>query len=419
MRIAVVNWSRRKAGGVETYLGNVIPEIARRGHELSFWSEMDAPHDRERIALPAGVPAWCVAEMGEGRAFEELRAWRPDLLYVHKVMLPRVEEKLLDVAPAVFFAHDYYGTCISGLKTHKFPEVVPCDRSFGRGCLLHYYPHRCGGLNPLTMLKLFRVQSSRLALLPRYKAIVTHSSHMREEYLRNGLPTENVHSLSYYAHSGHEAESAVAALDGRDVARVEPAKKDRFHLLFSGRMDKLKGGGVLISALPEVCASLGVPLAVTFAGDGPERARWEAAARAAESRLHGVTVRFVGWLGKQQLDTLYAEVDLLVFPSLWPEPFGLTGLEAGQHGLPVAAFPVGGVKDWLIDGVNGHLAEGKSLDAPALANAIVKCLRDRTAYARLRRGAHSTTKKFTLDVHLHALMEVLGRVSGEGRGGSV
>lgn len=421
MRIAVVNWSRRKVGGVETYLGNVIPEIIRRGHELSFWSEVDVPHDRERIVLPASVPAWCAAELGEERAFEELRAWRPDLLYVHKVMVPRVEEKLLDVAPAVFFAHDYYGTCISGLKTHKYPEVVPCDRSFGWLCLLHYYPHRCGGLNPLTMLKLFRVQTSRLALLPRYRAIVTHSSHMREEYLRNGLPAENVHSLSYYAHSSQDSESAATAPDWRDTERVEPAEKDHFHLLFSGRMDKLKGGSVLISALPEVSAALGVPLAVTFAGDGPERLRWEKHALAMQARLDGVTVRFVGWLDKQQLDSLYVEADLLVFPSLWPEPFGLTGLEAGQHSLPVAAFPVGGVKDWLIDGVNGHLAEGKSHDASALAKAIIKCLRDRTAYMRLRRGALNTTKKFTLDVHLHALMDVLKRVSGgvEDYGGCV
>jgi glycosyltransferase involved in cell wall biosynthesis len=407
-------------GGVETYLGNVIPEIIRKGHELSFWSEVDVPDDREPIVLPAGVPAWCAAESGEGPALEQLRAWRPELLYVHKVKSPRVEERLLDVAPAVFFAHDYYGTCISGLKTHKYPEVVPCERRFGRSCLLHYYPHRCGGLSPLTMLKLFRLQSSRLALLPRYRAIVTHSSHMREEYLRNGLPAENVHSLSYYAHPGSDAVGGDAVLDGREAARVEAADKGRFRLLFSGRMDRLKGGGVLISALPEVRASLGVPLDVTFAGDGPERRRWEREARAAESRLDGVSVRFAGWLDKQQLDQLYSETDLLVFPSLWPEPFGLTGLEAGQHGLPVAAFPVGGVKDWLVDGVNGHLAEGKSLDAPALAKAIVKCLRDKAAYARLRRGALSTTNKFTLDVHLGALMNVFNQVlaTGEGRRGS-
>lgn len=417
MRIAVVNWSRRKVGGVETYLGNIIPEMTARGHELSFWSEVDAPLDRDRIALPADMPSWCAARLGEERAFEKLCGWRPDILYVHKVMAPRVEERLLGVAPAVFFAHDYYGTCISGLKTHRHPQVRPCARSFGWGCLLHYYPHRCGGLNPLTMLKLFRVQSSRLGLLHRYRAIVTHSSHMRDEYVRNGLPAEKVHSLSYYAHINEGVGARLAAPGTSGAAPAHTSDKGYFHLLFSGRMDNLKGGHVLISALREVRDALGVPITVTFAGDGPERGRWESHALDVQSRLRDVKVRFVGWLEKGQLDSLYAEADLLVFPSLWPEPFGLTGLEAGQFGLPVAAFPVGGIRDWLIDGVNGHLAEGGPMTAPRLARAIVRCLTDRDAYARLRRGALDVTNKFTLDVHIRALLGVLERVSGEGREG--
>ena len=165
MRVAVVNWSRRKVGGVETYLGNVIPEMHRANLVLAFWSEVDVPHDRAQIELPEGVPAFCASELGTRRALAALREWRPDLLYIHKVSQPGVETKLLDIAPAVFFAHDYYGTCISGAKTFKSPQVIPCDRRFGWQCLLHYYPHRCGGLNPVTMLKLYRLQSRRLKLM--------------------------------------------------------------------------------------------------------------------------------------------------------------------------------------------------------------------------------------------------------------
>src|SRR2546423_13367613 len=71
-----------------------------------------------------------------------------------------------DVAPAVFFAHAYYGTCISGAKTFKRPTVTPCDRRFGRECLLQYFPHRCGGVGPFTKLRAFRLQSQR-AEIPR------------------------------------------------------------------------------------------------------------------------------------------------------------------------------------------------------------------------------------------------------------
>jgi hypothetical protein len=133
LRIAVVNWSRRQVGGTETYLANVIPGLARRGHSVSLWHEIDRPANREPIELPPGVPSWCVEQLGSERALEALREWRPDLIYTHSLLTPRLEAQTLHIAPAVFFAHAYYGTCISGTKTHRYPQTVPCGRSFGPG----------------------------------------------------------------------------------------------------------------------------------------------------------------------------------------------------------------------------------------------------------------------------------------------
>ena len=55
-----------------------------------------------------------------------------------------------------------------------------------------------------------------------------------------------------------------------------------------------------------------------------------------------------------------AASDLLVVPSVWPEPFGSVGPAAAQHGIPAAAFAVGGIPQWLHEGVNGHLADGNT-----------------------------------------------------------
>ena len=81
-------------------------------------------------------------------------SWRPDLIYTHSLGSPRFEEATLKIAPAVFFAHAYYGTCVSGAKTFKRPTPTPCGRRFGPACLLQYYPRRCGGWSPLTMARL-------------------------------------------------------------------------------------------------------------------------------------------------------------------------------------------------------------------------------------------------------------------------
>ena len=47
MRVAIVNWSSRRVGGVETYLSTVIPELGRGGHEIALWHEVDVPVERE------------------------------------------------------------------------------------------------------------------------------------------------------------------------------------------------------------------------------------------------------------------------------------------------------------------------------------------------------------------------------------
>ncbi|HEX7174734.1 MAG TPA: glycosyltransferase family 4 protein [Pyrinomonadaceae bacterium] len=420
MRIAVVNWSRRRAGGVETYLGGVIRELLRSGHEIAFWHECDKPADRERIALPEGIPVWSVETLGARGALDALKEWRPDLLYSHGMLDPALESATLELAPAVFFAHSYYGTCISGSKTFRRPIVRPCGRSFGWQCLVNYYPRGCGGRSPVTMFREYWRQSARLDLLHRYDAIVTHSGHIQEELIKHGLSVRSAYKFPYYVNgaeqalmAGDLAATAYArngeanangdALGGRDGKLADERGR---HLLFVGRMDALKGGSVLVDALPRVRKGLGVPLRVTFAGDGPARRAWERRAARVEGRNEGLHFEFPGWLGGERINALLGACDLLVVPSLWPEPFGLVGPEAGLRGVPVAAFGVGGIPDWLIDGVNGRVAPGDPPTVAGLSEAIVDCLRDPVRHAEMRREAVRLAQKYNMKNHLAALLDV-------------
>lgn len=412
MRIAVVNWTSRRAGGVETYLNTIIPELVRAGHEIAFWSEVDEPSDRAQIEMREAAPVWCAAAIGLQAGLAGLRDWRPDLIYSHKLADPEIERLVLEVAPSVFFAHDYNGTCISGTKTFKFPVVQPCNRRFGWQCLVHYFPHRCGGLSPVTMLKLYNLQSKRLENLHRYDAIVTHSDHMLAELIKHGLSPRRAYNFPYYVQPPNAeilrtSNTETEVLESRSANHEGPSA-DRFNLLFSGRMEYLKGGHVLIDALPQVAASLKRKIQVTFAGDGRERFALQQRAAAV---LNGtVEVEFPGWLERPRIEALLKRSDLLIVPSLWPEPFGLVGPEAGQYGVPVAAFDVGGIHDWLIDGVNGYLAPGRPPTAAGLAQAIVKCLEDPATHLRLRTGAVQVAQQFNIKHHLTALLEVFGNV---------
>ena len=423
MRIAIVTSYSRKAGGAEGYLDRVIGELRAAGHHIALLAEFDAPADRAPIRVPADGPAWCATTLGWEAALKSLRDWRADIVFSQGLDDPAREAQAIEMAPAVFFAHAYRGCCISGAKSFAFPKLRPCSRRLGSACLFHFYPHRCGGLSPLTALSDFRRESQRLRLLRSYRAIVTASEYMRTEYLRNGFGPEAVTVIPYPAHSSDMAQPTRvsahqwAEADQSDGSASSSAYgsaggRGPYRLLFAGRMEPLKGAAMMLDSLPRLAASIERGIHLTLVGDGRERAKLEKQACHMQSDPERLRIRFAGWLDSMQLKQAFQQSDLLVVPSLWPEPFGLVGPEAGLESLPAAAFAVGGIPEWLLDGINGYLAPADPPMPERLAQAIVKCLSDPETHARLRRGALQVAQRFTVKNHTNQLIRLLDRFAG-------
>jgi len=405
-RVAIVNWSLRIAGGVERYIATVVPELLTE-FEVALVSEVDEPADRDEVYPSLTEHRWCVGQIGIEATLAAVRDWRPDVLYVHRVDSALFLEELLKVAPAVRFVHDYSDTCISGLKTWQSSGPTVCTRRLAWPCLLHYFPHRCGGLNPATMIRRFRTASVRARVLPLFRTVVTASAHMRDEVVRQGVSPDRATCIPTVAHQGLGATaSGTADRSARRVAATSGSAPAPWRLLFIGRMDDLKGGSLLIASLERVAARLGLPLSLTLAGDGPARADWEREAQSLSS-VHSIEVRFAGWLAHEAMDALLQQTDLLVVPSIWAEPFGVVGPEAGAYGVPAAAFAVGGIPEWLVEGVNGHLANALPPTAAGLAEAIVRCLEEPAHYARLSAGAVANARRYELKAHMDALSATL------------
>ena len=427
MRIGIVTWSARKVGGTETYLDRVLPGLHNAGHQVALLSQIDSPAERTRICLPEGSPFYCVSTAGSVQALDKLRKWRPQLIYLHGLDDPALEARLSTIAPVVFFAHNYYGTCVDGSKLYSFPTAKPCERTFGLGCLVHFYPRRCGGLNPITMARAYSEKAARLRILRGYRAILTASEHMRREYLKHGFAESAVHVVPLPVYSSRDNGGSVytslhSPLAGQGAgwrretsehARGAKSNEDGWRLLFAGRMTRPKGGAVLLDAIPAVAAALGRSVHVIFAGEGTAREDWEAQGRVLEACNPNLRIEFVGWLDADALDALAKSIHLLVMPSLWPEPFGLVGPELALKGIPAAAFAVGGIPEWLTDGVNGYLAPGDPPTARGLAEAIVRCLRNAREYTRLCKGATQQASCFGLVDHISHLTEIFDSVAAK------
>jgi len=398
MRVAIVTQTRARVGGVETYLESVIPGLARR-HTLAFWSASPESGDRGVIGLPPEVTRFA-PRSSDADAVARLKAFGPDVIFANGLDDARLEAQLLAVAPAVAVQHNYNGACISGSKTMAWPVVRVCCRPLGPACLALYFPRRCGGLNPLTMSRMYNTQMARLATLARCAAVVTLSEHMRDEMLRQGLSRARLHIIPPF----------VAVQDAE--ATVRKAAGPTTRLLFLGRLEPLKGVARLLDALPLVAAAIARPVSLIIAGDGADRGRLEKHARRIESAGPRVSVRFAGWQQAEGRGRLLAETDAIVVPSLWPEPFGLVGLEAGAAGVPAVAFAAGGIVDWLKDDATGTLAAADGARPQALAEAIVRCVGNSDVRARLGRAARAFAAAWTIDRHLAALDAVLSQAAG-------
>lgn len=205
--------------------------------------------------------------------------------------------------------------------------------------------------------------------------------------------------------------------DGARVAQLQ-ARYRRGEgplLLFVGRLVEEKGVGDAIAALPEIVRSR-PDAQLLVIGDGPERSRFESAAR---DLGVAANVSFLGWVDSSQLPDYYAAADLFLGPSKraangWVEAQGLTFAEALLSGLPVIATASGGIIDLIRDGDTGLLVAENS--PPQIAAAVLRLSRDPAEARRLAaRGREFAAREITREASARTFSRtfesMLGRAS--------
>jgi glycosyltransferase involved in cell wall biosynthesis len=279
----------------------------------------------------------------------------------------------------------------------RTPHEQCCTREFGPGCLLHYYPRRCGGWSPVTMFRQYELQHTRLDLMRRYDRIVVASRHMAEEYSRH--------------HLGAKVRLVPLPIESKSQRAASPGDSPT-RLLYLGRLEETKGAHIALDSAAMVAARTGRAIALQMSGEGSLSEWLRQRAAHLTARQPGFTVTVTGWLSESECVASIDRSHLLLVPSCWPEPFGMVGVEAALRGVPTVAFSVGGIPEWLVDGVNGKLVEANPPDPSRFASAIIECLADERGLERMREQGHEVARRFSLDGHLNELAGVLREAAG-------
>lgn len=151
-------------------------------------------------------------------------------------------------------------------------------------------------------------------------------------------------------------------------------------ILYAGQLSKAKGVHTLLEAGSLLAPGGEVDFHITVAGSGVADYEQSLRTMAAQTGLSG-RVEFLGQVEHLQVAALHRRHHVLVFPSIWAEPFGLAHLEAMASGCAVISTTTGGSAELIIDGKNAlAFAAG---DSAGLARCIERLFKDEQLRRRL------------------------------------
>jgi glycosyltransferase involved in cell wall biosynthesis len=235
------------------------------------------------------------------------------------------------------------------------------------------------------------------------------------------------------AHLGRDIENFAIVPNGVDVDRFRPSNDrdrrllrasmglpvDRFLVVYAGRIVPEKGVDCALEAmrlLPPEEYHLAVAGTSNAASFRSSTVAANAYGRELRSRYGDVPASWLGHLN--DVSQLVAAADVLVLPSRWPEPFGLTVLEALASGTPVVASAVGGIVELLTGAPAANLVPPE--DPRALAERLRSLHGWRTKTPELGPlGRRHAETHYTLDQMGNRLNETIAQIQPWPRGGSV
>jgi glycosyltransferase involved in cell wall biosynthesis len=348
MRVLVVHNRYRSslASGENAAVESQVAALRAAGLEVETFIRSSDEIDRY------GVGGWArlaVRPVYSGEAVRAFRARlarsRPDVVHLHNVF-PLISPWVVRVArsagvPVVQSVHNYRLSCLSGLF---FRDGQLCQACQGRRIPWPGVVHAC--------YRGSRVQSVAMAA-----AHVVHRPTWR--LVDHFLPVSGFVARQLEAEGIPRDRMTVVPAFVADPGPPSPPGRGFF---FAGRLTAEKGVRLLLDAWRGLDGALGQPLVI--AGDGPDRAVVEAAARSRPD------LRYLGRVDTDELGRQMGATAVVVLPSVCHDAMSTVLIEAFARGRPVVGTALGGTTEALDEHVGWRVgADARSLAAGLAAAA--------------------------------------------------
>ena len=346
-------------GGIERYMQKSAELLRRNSFAVHYLYTENGGKEPESFA----------------NAFDTVQIFSPennwlknaDMVIIHNIIgveyLPFMPEK-----KTFFFAHDHNIYC----QRHHY--YTPIGR---KNCHRKYNKFIC------KLCSLGRNEAPPLAEYRKLPALVL-SDFMAENLRKNGF--EKVVKLPAFIKTAEKEHNFMP--DG--VLRI----------LFLGQLIRGKGADLMLKTFKDL-VKVGIPFTCTIAGDGKDRIMLK---KMVEKFKLCDKVTFTGFVSEPE--KLWDDCDVFFFPVRWQEPFGLVGLEAMAHGIPVVAFDTGGVREWLSSSENGIVVpEKKTIGAAGMLGVLAQ--NRKLLESMGKRGTELAKEKFSEEQFVKKFQQLL------------
>ena len=305
---------------------------------------------------------------------QTVKDFAPNLIFVWGMWalsraLPALAEQLLpgrvvyylsDYWPATLDMHTLYWQSPARSKQMQVPKRV---------------------LNKVALSMLAKERQPDLKL----EQVICVSARVRDLLVEAGLPIQHAHII----------------YGGTDIKRFPGVRKRDYRsghlkLLYAGQLVRHKGVHTAIEAMARLVNKWGINrITLTLVGSGhPD---YEAFLHDLVEREHlHDFVTFHKPVSKDNMPAIFQQFDVLLFPSIYEEPFARITQEAMVSGLVVVGTTTGGTKEILRDGETGLTFAPE--DADGLAEQVTRLMIDPDLCCRLAQtGRQIVLENFTLD----------------------
>ena len=312
----------------------------------------------------------------ENREYLEqvIKDFSPDLIFVWGMWalskaLPAYAEQLLP-GRVVYYLSDYWTSAIDMHTTYW--------QSPARGFLMQPFKKL---LSQLALSILAHEGQPNLKL----EQVICVSARLRDLLVEAGVPVQHARVI----HGGTDVQRF-------PNVRERDYQSGHLKLLYAGQLVRHKGVHTAIEALGKLVNGRRTDqVHLTIVGSGhPD---YEKFLRDLVKREHLQDyVTFLSSVPKNEMPVIFQKYDVLIFPSIYEEPFARMTQEAMAAGLVVVGTTTGGTREILSNGETGLTFAPE--DAEGLADQLAWLIDNpEVGYRLAKAGRQSVLENFTLD----------------------